>query len=70
MRHQRHNSLPDPALAAVSVTTLVPHHSHCETFDGKWAVYYHELVGTVAYETFWNKGNEVRVRHDLRNEQE
>jgi hypothetical protein len=57
-------------LAAVSVTALVPHDSHCKALNGKWTVYYHELVGTVAYETFWDKGHEVRVGYNLRNEQE
>src|SRR3984893_15855066 len=41
--------LPNPALPAVSVTALVPYHTHREPFDGERTVHQLELVGAVAY---------------------
>src|SRR6266478_916907 len=55
---RRDYSLPDPALPAVSVTALVPHHSHCEPFDGERTVHHLELVGAVAYQPFRDQGHE------------
>lgn len=66
----RNYSLPDPALPAVSMTALVPYHPHCEPFHGERTVNQLELVGTVVYEPLRDQGHEVRLRHDLGNEQE
>jgi hypothetical protein len=45
----RGDSFPNPALTAVPVTALVPHHRHGEPFHGKRTINQLKLVGTVVY---------------------